>query len=174
MLALDIARGALDLSKKEILPLRFTMSRDPAVREESYRTICAQLEGFLSHGQDVAMVNLGDVSIYATAYYIFDRLQKAGFPAKMVPGITSFSAVAAQLGWSLTEENAPLHIIPGSTDLQAALHLPGTKVLMKSGLRHRRYRRGAGESRSSGPRGACLRLRTSHAENLSRPSKSAG
>lgn len=79
------------------------------------------------------MVNLGDVSIYATAYYIFDRLQKAGFPAKMVPGVTSFSAVAAQLGWSLTEENAPLHIIPGSTDLQAALALPGTKVLMKSG-----------------------------------------
>jgi len=133
MLALDIARGAVDLSKKEILPLRFTMSRDLAVREESYRAICAQLEGFLSRGQDVAMVNLGDVSIYATAYYIFDRLQKAGFPAKMVPGITSFSAVAAQLGWSLTEENAPLHIIPGSTDLQAALHLPGTKVLMKSG-----------------------------------------
>ncbi len=113
MLALDIARGAVDLSKKKILPLRFTMSRDPAVREESYRAICAQLEGFLSRGQDVAMVNLGDVSIYATAYYIFDRLQKAGFPAKMVPGITSFSAVAAQLGWSLTEENAPLHIIPG-------------------------------------------------------------
>ena len=127
MLALDIARGAVDLSKKKILPLRFTMSRDPAVREESYRTICAQLEGFLSRGQDVAMVNLGDVSIYATAYYIFARLQKAGFPAKMVPGVTSFS------GWSLTEENAPLHIIPGSTDLQAALHLPGTKVLMKSG-----------------------------------------
>ena len=124
---------ALDISKKEILPLRFTMSRDPAVREESYRAICAQLEGFLSRGQDVAMVNLGDVSIYATAYYIFDRLQKAGFPAKMIPGVTSFSAVAAQLGWSLTEENAPLHIIPGSTDLPAALHLPGTTVLMKSG-----------------------------------------
>ena len=61
MLALDIARGAVDLSKKEILPLRFTMSRDLAVREESYRAICAQLEGFLSRGQDVAMVNLGDV-----------------------------------------------------------------------------------------------------------------
>ena len=77
---------------------------------------------------------LVDVSIPAVRVrYIFDRLQKAGFPAKMVPGITSFSAVAAQLGWSLTEENAPLHIIPGSTDLQAALHLPGTKVLMKSG-----------------------------------------
>ena len=133
MLALDIARGAVDLSKKKILPLRFTMSCDPAVREESYRAICAQLEGFLSRGQDVAMVNLGDVSIYATAYYIFDRLQKAGFPAKMVPGITSFSAVAAQLGWSLTEENTPLHIIPGQVDLQAALDLPGTKVLMKSG-----------------------------------------
>ena len=85
MLALDIACGAVDLSKKEILPLRFTMSRDPAIREESYRAICAQLEGFLSRGQDVAMVNLGDVSIYATAYYIFDRLQKASPASRAFP-----------------------------------------------------------------------------------------
>ena len=112
----------------------YLMSRDLAVREESYRAICAQLEGLLSRGQDVAMVNLGDVSIYATAYYIFDRLQKAGFPAKMVPGITSFSAVAAQLGWSLTDgECAASYHSPEARTLQAALHLPGTKVLMKSG-----------------------------------------
>lgn len=133
MLALDIARGALDLSEKEILPLLFSMSHDPLAREESYRASCARLEDFLSRGQDVAMVTLGDVSIYATAYYIYERLRNAGFPAEMVPGVTSFSAVAAQLGWSLTEENAPLHILPGASDLQDALSLPGTKVLMKSG-----------------------------------------
>ena len=33
MLALDIAKGAVDLSGKTILPLRFAMSLDPAVRK---------------------------------------------------------------------------------------------------------------------------------------------
>ena len=37
MLALDIARGAVDLTGKSVLPLRFTMSHDAAVRAESYR-----------------------------------------------------------------------------------------------------------------------------------------
>lgn len=36
MLALDIARGAVDLTGKSVLPLRFTMSHDAAVRAESY------------------------------------------------------------------------------------------------------------------------------------------
>ena len=79
------------------------------------------------------MVNLGDVSIFATAYYIFAELQKDGFSAVMAPGVTSFSAVAAKLGCSLTEIETPLHILPASADLDQALRLPGTKVLMKSG-----------------------------------------
>ena len=46
----------------------------------------------------------------------------------------SFCAVAARLGISLTTMNAPLHIIPaGGGNLEEALELPGTKVLMKSG-----------------------------------------
>ena len=73
MLALDIARGAVSLDGKEILPLR------------------------LPAGLDVAMVNLGDVSVYATAFYMFDQIQKDGFAACMLPGVTSFCAVAAQL-----------------------------------------------------------------------------
>ena len=80
------------------------------------------------------MVNLGDVSVYATAFCIFDQIQKDGFAACMLPGVTSFCAVAAQLGRSLTEMDLPLHIIPASgMDLDTALALPGTKVLMKSG-----------------------------------------
>ena len=133
MLALDIARGAVDFREKEILPLFFTMSHDAALREESYREAARQIGAFLQKGLDVAMVNLGDVSIYATAYYIFAELRKAGFETVMVPGVTSFCAVAAALGWSLTEISAPLHIIPASADLDWALSLPGTKVLMKSG-----------------------------------------
>ena len=133
MLALEIARGAADLTGKTILPLRFTMSREAAVRAASYRAAAEAVEAELRQGRDVAMVNLGDVALYATAYYIFAGIERDGFPAVMLPGVTSVSAVAARLGWSLTEMEQPLHILPASCDLDAALALPGTKVLMKSG-----------------------------------------
>ena len=133
MLALDIAKSAVRMEGKTILPLHFTMSHDALVREESYREIASAIEKELLTGQNVAMVNLGDVSIYATAYYILERVREDGFETLMVPGVTSFSAVAARLGWSLTEIEQPLHIIPGSLELDDALALPGTKVLMKSG-----------------------------------------
>ena len=133
MLALDIAGGAVDMRGKTILPLDFTMAHDAAVREESYRTAVAAIEAVLSAGRDVAMVNLGDLSVYATAYYILERIRSDGFEAVMCPGVTSFCAVAARLGRSLTRMDEPLHILPGSAELNNALALPGTKVIMKSG-----------------------------------------
>lgn len=133
MLALDIAAGAVDIKNKTILPLDFTMAHDAAVREDSYRTAAGAIEAELTAGRDVAMVNLGDVSVYATAYYILERIRSDGFETVMCPGVTSFCAVAARLGRSLTRMDEPLHILPGSTDLNNALALPGTKVVMKSG-----------------------------------------
>ena len=133
MLALDIAAGAVDIKNKTILPLDFTMAHDAAVREESYRTAAGAIEVELTTGRDVAMVNLGDVSVYATAYYILERIRSDGFETVMCPGVTSFCAVAARLGRSLTRMEEPLHILPGSMDMDSALTLEGTKVLMKSG-----------------------------------------
>ena len=133
MLALDIAAGAVDMKNKTILPLDFTMERSEAVREDSYRTAAAAIEAALAAGRDVAMVNLGDVSVYATAYYILERIRADGFETVMIPGVTSFCAVAARLGRSLTRMEEPLHILPGRMALDEALELPGTKVLMKSG-----------------------------------------
>ena len=133
MLALDIAGGAVDMRGKTILPLDFTMERSEAVREESYRTAAGAIEAELAAGRDVAMVNLGDVSVYATAYYILERVRSDGFEVVMCPGVTSFCAVAARLGRSLTRMEEPLHILPGSMDMDSALTLEGTKVLMKSG-----------------------------------------
>ena len=133
MLALDIAGGAVDMRGKTILPLDFTMAHDAAVREESYRTAAGAIEAELAAGRDVAMVNLGDVSVYATAYYILERVRSDGFETVMCPGVTSFCAVAARLGRSLTRMEEPLHILPGSMDMDSALTLERTKVLMKSG-----------------------------------------
>ena len=133
MLALEIARGAVSLDGKTILPLAFTMSRDAAAREKSYRAAASLIEAELRRGHSAAMVNLGDVSVYATAYYILDIIRADGYETVMAPGVTSFCAVAACLGQSLTEMEQPLQILPGSLPLDEALRLPGTKVLMKSG-----------------------------------------
>lgn len=134
MLALDIVRQALTLTDKTILPLHFTMSRDPAVLRESHLQAASEIESHLAAGQDVAMLNLGDVSIYATYGYLMDILAARGYETVMVPGVPSFCAVAARLGTSLTAADTPLHILPGGSEsLGEYLGLPGTKVLMKSG-----------------------------------------
>ena len=133
MLALDIARAAVDLRGKKILPLAFSMSTDAGTREACWRAAADAVEAALDAGDDVALVNLGDVSLYATAYYILDLIRADGYVAVMLPGVTSICAVAARLGRSLTRMEEPVHILPGSADLADALCLPGTKVLMKSG-----------------------------------------
>lgn len=134
MLALDIVRGAVDLSGKTILPLAFTMSQDRAVLQASHEAAADAVQPYLDRGQDVAMPNLGDVSIYATFGYLMDILAGEGYEAVMVPGVPSFCAVAARLGTSLTTVSSPLHILPGfGGSLEEQLSLPGTKVLMKSG-----------------------------------------
>lgn len=133
-LALDIVRQAAPLEGKTILYLDFTMSRDPAVLHSSRLRAAEEVAAHLSAGRDVAMLNLGDVSIYATFGYLMDILTGQGYEAVMVPGVPSFCAVAARLGASLTTVSSPLHILPGGGELLAEqLDLPGTKVLMKSG-----------------------------------------
>ena len=137
MLALDIARQAVPLEGKEILPLYFPMSRDQKTLHAAHTTAADAVRPYLEGGQDVAMVILGDVSIYSTYCYLMDILKGEGFPCVMVPGVPSFCAVAARLGRSLTVANAPLHILPGGgEDTAEHLDLPGTKVLMKSGKRY--------------------------------------
>ena len=134
MLALSIVRGAAALDGKTVLPLEFAMSREASVRAQGYERAADSIARELDTGRDTAMVNLGDVSIYATAYYVLDVLRRRGYDTRMIPGVASFCAVAAVLGRSLTEMEQPLHIYPaGASDLDAALALPGTKVLMKSG-----------------------------------------
>ena len=133
-LALDIARLAADLDGKEILPLDISMTRDEEKRAAEYDKAAESIAEHLDAGEDVAMPNIGDVSIYSTCSYVQERLEKMGFVSVMVPGVPSFCAVAARLGTSLTDRDLPLHIIPGGmSDIDGELRLKGTKVLMKTG-----------------------------------------
>ena len=133
-LALDIAAGAADLTGKEILALDFPMTRDHDALRQSHRRAADAIAVHLRAGRDVAMLNLGDVSVYSTFAYVKKLLEADGFSVVMIPGVTSFCAVAAALGESLTTMHQPIHIFPASSaPTGEALKLPGTKVLMKTG-----------------------------------------
>ena len=133
-LALDIAAQAVDLSAKTVLRLPFAMVRDAAQREARYQEAADCIAEHLAAGRDVALVNLGDVSVYATFSYIAERVAARGYAVEAVAGVPSFCAVAARLGQSLTTMGEPLCLVPGGAmPAPEALGLPGTKVLMKTG-----------------------------------------
>lgn len=133
MLALDIARGAVALDHKTIVPLYFPMTREPTILEEAHRQAAETLRAYLDAGQDVAVLNLGDVSVYATFGYLQEILQAEGYSTAMLAGVPSFCASAARLNTSLTGGmNVPLTIAPGRA-AEEILDLPGSKVLMKTG-----------------------------------------
>ena len=135
-LALDIVSRALPLEGKTILPLYFSMERDKVLIRAAHEKAADAIQLHLDAGEDVAMLNLGDVSIYATGGYLMDLLRERGYETAMIPGVPSFCATAARLDTALVSWGSPLHIIPvGREPLETGLALPGTKVLMKAGSR---------------------------------------
>lgn len=134
--ALDILRSVMPLEGKTLLPLSFSMSRDPCLRENAHRRMTEAILRHLAEGRDVGMVCLGDTAFYASVGYLAGPIRGAGYRAEFIPGVTSFSAAAAALGTALAEGERPVHIIPCLSDAwRDALDLPGTKILLKPGTR---------------------------------------
>ena len=92
--ALEIIRKEFDTDKKEISELEFRMRGDTKIREESRRNSAEKIISALKDGKDVAMITLGDVSVYSTCTYVHNAVKNAGFELEIIPGITSFCAAA--------------------------------------------------------------------------------
>ena len=117
--------------------LTFSMSRDAAVRagQIEANARCIQLE--LEAGRDCVFATLGDAMTYSTFGYVLDLLRRAlpELAVEVVPGITSFAALAARSGKVLVENGEELRIIPAfrselADDLDFRPH--STTVLLKS------------------------------------------
>ena len=133
-LALSIVSQAIDLSDKEIMKLEFPMTKDKDILSKSHQVAADAIAEVLDTGNDVAMLNLGDVTIFSTFAYTMDKLLEKNYDVEVIPGVTSFCASASKLRIGLTTMNEPLHIIPATgIDLREALQMPGSKVLMKIG-----------------------------------------
>ena len=62
-LALSIVSKAIDLSEKEIMKLEFPMTKDKDILAKSHQEAADAIGEILDGGKDVAMLNLGDVTI---------------------------------------------------------------------------------------------------------------
>lgn len=128
-----IAAGIVkDIDKKECLNLVTPMTKDKAVLESAYEKAADQIAEKLEEGKSVAYLTLGDPTIYCTYIYIHRLLKERGYQAEIINGVPSFCAVSAGLGDSLVDRSEQLHVIPSTYDIEEALELPGTKVLMKA------------------------------------------
>ena len=132
-LALSIAEQAVSISGKRKIYIDFPMTTDKEVLSKNYEaaaeSICKELEN-----GDVAFIVLGDISVYSTFSHICGLVEKRGFEIEICAGVTSFCAAAALLKLPLCLGNEELHIITYSCgDIERALELKGTKVIMKAG-----------------------------------------
>ena len=149
--AYQIARQAVpQIEEKDCLCLHMPMTKDKETLEKSHKEAAEQVKKVLQDGKDVALLTLGDSTIYATSLYIQERIQKEGFSSCMVNGIPSFCAAAARLNLALVSGAEQLHIIPASYPAQEAEKWSGVKVLMKAGSKVALYGAGAGRTIKGG------------------------
>lgn len=132
------AKTALEIVKahvegKELLYCPTPMVRDKARLNQCYEEIAENICGLLDEGKTVSFITLGDPTIYSTYIYVHKKVVARGYEAELIPGVTSFCAVAARLGQSLCEGAERLLIVPASCDLDNSMEIQANKVFMKAG-----------------------------------------
>jgi precorrin-2/cobalt-factor-2 C20-methyltransferase len=94
--ALNIVKGAIDISKKRFSELLFQMSSDNAVRSSNYNDAIAELTSLLEKGEDVCMITLGDATVFSTFMRVGKDIEKKGYELEVIPGVPSFCDGAAR------------------------------------------------------------------------------
>lgn len=134
--AYAIAAQAADLSHAERLDILFPMQAHNDYRERLRSGVLQPVCTALDSGRQVAMVTLGDVSVYSTASYVRQLLAEKGYATQVIAGIPSFCAGAASAQYSLCENGESLLVLPGITaqaEIEAALAQFENVVIMKAG-----------------------------------------
>lgn len=145
------------------------MSRDPEVLRASHEEAARAVKEYLDAGQDVAMLNLGDVSVYATFGYLQEILEAEGYKTVRIPGVPSFCAAAARLGQPLTGGWKRLWTIAPGTTRGRGTGRTGDEGADEIGLSAAGDAGRTGRSRASGLQCDGLQLRPAGRGGLARP-----
>lgn len=134
--AYAIAEQAADMSQAEKMEVVFPMKRGADYRSYLRSGALDSLYKALDDGKKVAMVTLGNVSVYSTATYVRQMVALKGYETTVVAGIPSFCAGADKTQYSLCENEESLLVLPGvgsQKSIEQALGQFDNLVIMKAG-----------------------------------------
>ena len=134
--AFEIVKQVVDVPSENVVEVVFAMKRSKEEQKIGWEEAAKQICLALDKGEHVALVTIGDVSIYSTAFYVCEIVKQRGYEAKMVTGIPSFCAGASLAGISLVEGSESLLVIPslkGMEQIEQMLPFCDTLVIMKAG-----------------------------------------
>ena len=133
-MARNIVAPHLDGNQTEFA-IRIPIHVGPEPSAAVYDAAAATISEHLEAGRDVAVLCEGDPFFYGSFVYLFARLSER-FPVRVVPGISSLTACAAELGAPLAARNDVLAILPApldSTILMARLAEVDAAAIIKLG-----------------------------------------
>ncbi|MCS7279579.1 MAG: precorrin-2 C(20)-methyltransferase [Thermodesulfobacteriaceae bacterium] len=134
-LALSIVEKLIDVRDKRVINLYFPMKK---TKEESleahWKQLSEKVVEELKIFKEGAFITLGDPSFYSTFFYLYPYL-KSLVEVKLIPGVSSVSAVACAIPLSLSIADEKIAILPANylTKEEAKNYLTyfETLVLMK-------------------------------------------
>ena len=142
-IAAEIAANWITEDKQQ-LPLVFPMVAEIGLRKEAWRNAADQLLLAISNGEKVVFLSQGDVSLFSTSSYILleFKINHPELQIKLIPGVNSFAAAAANAHWPLSFQQDQLLVIPtpdspGNLEkvLKDSAQLTRVVVLLKLGKR---------------------------------------
>ena len=126
--------------------LAFTMSNNFDERLARIDEHAARILDRLRSGDDAAFVTIGDPMTYSTCGYLLRILRRLEpeLAFEIIPGVNSWSALAAASAEPLVEDNEILRIVPGylapdSAVLESVMKPEGTVVFLKTYRERDRY-----------------------------------
>ena len=110
---MKVIERLIDLNAKEIIELHLPMTRDNDALSKAREKAAGEVVKRLEKGLDVAFVTLGDPMIYSTFGYIARLVEKrlGKGSVRAIPGVTSFSAAAADALLPLAEGDESIAIV---------------------------------------------------------------
>ncbi|MFC0228429.1 cobalt-factor II C(20)-methyltransferase [Serratia aquatilis] len=131
-LALSIVREYL-LPHTEIRTCHFPMSAEEGEKQAVWDDVAQQLRQEVEQGKQVGFITLGDAMLFSTWVFLLARLGRPEW-LEIVPGVTSFAAIAARAVVPLAMESQSLAVMSCTApeaELEQALLTHDCVVLMK-------------------------------------------
>tara|TARA_B100000212_G_scaffold113004_1_gene84256 strand:+ start:100 stop:858 length:759 start_codon:yes stop_codon:yes gene_type:complete len=130
------------IKRKKQIPLIFPMGRKDYDSDFIWKSGAKKIVEYINRNFPVALLCIGDTSIYASSFYLTNEIKK-NYPQikiKTLPGISSFSLAAALGDFQLIKKGENLNIVECPDDRNQFLNLINKQnktvlVIMKVGKR---------------------------------------